>query len=137
MPTYNNAPNDIGTDDWQGVRTFARAIASVVNRINQGKINAVYSSAGSDFTLTANAASTTLTDARLSVFSHVSFEPMTANAAAEIGAGTMYVTAANRNNGSFVVTHSNSAQTDRTFRVSIIGAILLACFSFSASNLIA
>jgi hypothetical protein len=118
---FLNAPTDIGSDSWAGVRTFARAIASVVNRINTGKINAVYRVAEADFTLTANAASSTLTDARLTAFSHVAFDPMTANAAAELAAGTLYVTSANRNNGSFVLTHANNAQTDRTFRVLIIG----------------
>lgn len=121
MPTYSNAPTDIGSDDWRGVRSFCRAIASVVNRQNQGKCNDVYRVANADFTLTANAASTTLTDPRLTVFSHLSFDPMTANAAAEIGAGTMYVTSANRMPGAFVVNHANGVSTDRTFRVLIRG----------------
>lgn len=121
MPTYNNAPTDIGSDDWGGVRAFCRAIASVVNRINLGKLNAVYRVADEDFTLTANAATTTLTDSRLTAFSFVGFMPKTANAAAEIGAGTLYVTNANMNNGSWTVTHANNAQTDRTFRLLIIG----------------
>lgn len=121
MPTYLNSPTDIGSDDWPGVRAFCRAIASVVNRQNQGKCNDVYRVADADFTLTANAASTTLTDPRLTVFSHISFDPMTVNASAEIGAGTIYITSANRNPGAFVVSHANNANTDRTFRVLIRG----------------
>lgn len=136
MPSFNNAPTDIGSDTWEGVRSFCRSIASVVNRQNQGKCNDVYRVANADFTLTANAASTVLTDPRLTVFSHVSFDPMTANAAAEIGAGTIYITSANRNPGAFTVTHNNSAQADRTFRVLIRGAFLLPCLISSAANFI-
>ena len=135
MPTFLNSPTDIGEDSFAGVRTFARSNASVVNRINSGKLNAVYRVADADFTLTANAASTTLTDPRLTAFSFVGFMPMTANAAAALA--TTYVTSANMNNGSWTISHANNAQTDKTFRLLILGAILLACFSFSASNLIA
>ena len=74
-----------------------------------------------EVTLTANAASTVVTDARLSYFSAIDFDPMTANAAAELGAGTLYVTQANRINGQFTLTHANNAQADRTFRMTILG----------------
>ena len=43
----------------------------------------------------------------------------TANAAAEIGNGTMYIGAVN--NGAFVVTHANNAQADRTFLYVALG----------------
>jgi hypothetical protein len=119
MPTFLNSPTDIGEDSFAGVRTFARSNASVVNRINSGKLNAVYRVADADFTLTANAASTTLTDPRLTAFSFVGFMPMTANAAAALA--TTYVTSANMNNGSWVVSHANNAQGDKTFRLLILG----------------
>lgn len=91
-------------------------VKQVVNRINSGKINACI-----DVTLNANAASTTIADARLANTSSVLFDPMTAHAAAELAAGTLYVTAANRGNGSWILTHANAATTDRTFRLTIIG----------------
>jgi hypothetical protein len=72
-------------------------------------------------TLTANAASTTLTDPNLTPEKFVNWDPLTANAAAELAAGTMYVLTANRGAGSWTVTHANNAQVDRTFKVLIIG----------------
>lgn len=91
-------------------------ITQTLNRVNRGKFNAAL-----DVTLTASAASTTIMDERLSVDSAVIFDPMTSNAALEIAAGTCYITTTNRGNGSAVITHANNAQTDRTFRLLIIG----------------
>lgn len=93
-----------------------RKLAKAVNRILQGKMNAV-----TTLTLTASVATTTLTDVRISPQSFIGFMPLTANASAEIGAGTIYVLAANQTNGSAVITHANNAQTDRTFTLLIIG----------------
>jgi hypothetical protein len=45
--------------------------------------------------------------------------PASANAATEIGNGTMYVSAVA--NGSFTITHANSATTGRTFLYAIVG----------------
>lgn len=70
-------------------------------------------------TLTANAASTTLSDARLRADSPVLLQPTTANAAAELGNGTLYVSETGRVNGAVVITHANNALADRTFRVLI------------------
>lgn len=72
-------------------------------------------------TLTANAATTVLNWYGLSPQSVVVFDPKTANAAAELAAGTMYVLTANRANNAFTVTHANNAQVDRTFQVAIVG----------------
>lgn len=91
-----------------------REIAEVVNGALAGKLNAL-----ADLTLTANVASTTLTDSRIGATSYIDFMPTTANAGAEIGAGTLYVSS--RTKGSAVVTHGNNAQADRTYRVLIIG----------------
>jgi hypothetical protein len=101
----------------EALRRHTQQIAESLLNAMAGKINAVFAS----FTLTANVASTTLSDARLTTASWIDFDPLTANAAAEKAAGTLYVTSANRSKGSFVVTHANNAQTDRTFRVLIIG----------------
>lgn len=91
-------------------------VSSTVNQILHGHMNT-----GGLFTLTASVASTTLTDDRISVDSTVVLVPTTANAAAELGAGTLYMAETSRVNGSIVVTHANNAQTDRTFRIVIIG----------------
>jgi hypothetical protein len=45
--------------------------------------------------------------------------PTTANAAAEIGAGTAYISA--RTKRSFTITHANNSQSDRTFGYVVIG----------------
>lgn len=112
--SFPSPPRDAGSDEPSAIRAFARRIAEIVSRINQGKVNAT-----TEWTLTASAASTTFTDARLSVQSVVGLTPLTANAAAEKGNGTMYVSS--RTNGSITITHANNAQTDRTFAVSILG----------------
>src|SRR5574343_1266874 len=97
-------------------RVHRREMAQAINRLNQGKFNG-----SGDLTLTANVATTVITDARLAQQSVVLFDPLTAHAAAVIAAGTMYVLLANRNNGAWTVTHANNAQADRTFRYLIIG----------------
>ena len=91
-------------------------VAMAVNEIRHGHLNT-----GGLFTLSASVASTTFIDDRISVDSTVVLVPTTANAAAELGAGTLYMSETGRVNGSIVVTHANNAQTDRTFRVVIIG----------------
>lgn len=68
-------------------------------------------------TLTASVASTTLTNPLIRFDSPILLQPTTANAAAEIGAGTMYISETGRVNGSAVIVHANNAQTDRTFRL--------------------
>jgi uncharacterized secreted protein with C-terminal beta-propeller domain len=74
-----------------------------------------------ELTLTANAATSTLNWKGLSPQSVVVFDPKTANAAAELYGGTLYVLTANRGNDVWTVTHTNSAQVDRVFQVCVIG----------------
>ena len=83
-------------------------LRQTINQMMQGGGNQTGS-----VTLTANAATTTVTDHAFAAAMVPVFTPTTANASAEVGAGTMYVSS--RTNGSFVVTHANNAQTDRTF----------------------
>lgn len=90
-----------------------REIALVTNRILDGKINSV-----GEVTLAANESSTTVSDERAGDESVIQFMPMTANAAAEIGAGGFFVSATAKK--SFTITHANNAQTDRTFRYVIL-----------------
>jgi len=85
-----------------------------ISQLIQGRSNALV-----EASLTANAASTTVTAPNCGTGSAPIAVPVTAHAAAEIGAGTMYISTIS--NGSFVVTHANNAQTDRTFRFVTIG----------------
>lgn len=88
----------------------------VLQQIRSGKLEVV-----AELTLTPNVASTTITDIRISPQSVILWHPRTANAAAEMANGTMYITDAGMSNGSAVVTHANNAQADRSFRLAIIG----------------
>jgi len=70
-------------------------------------------------TLTANAASTVVAHVNSGAGSVPHLTPQTANAAAEIGNGTLYISG--RANGSFTLAHANNAQNDRTFLYSFDG----------------
>ncbi len=65
------------------------------------------------FTCATSAASTTVTHANASANSQIMLTPTTSNAVQEYKNGTIYVSS--KANGSFVVTHANSATTGRTF----------------------
>lgn len=93
-------------------------VTHILGLAMRGKLNCL---GERTFTLTANAATTTLTDERLTSDGAMFFDPLTANAATEKAAGTVYVLSADRNNGSWAVTHANNAQTDRDFRIVILG----------------
>ncbi len=92
----------------------SRQVASVVNRLNLGKINCT-----GTVTLAAGQASTSVSDSRADAGSHIGLMPLTANAAAEVAAGGLHI--ASRSAGSFVVAHATSALTDRTFSYIIVG----------------
>lgn len=91
-----------------------RKLAFTINLILSGKLNGFI-----DFTLTANAASSTLTDARVGYYSTILLMPQTANAAAALA--TTYIAQATMKSGSCVITHANNAQVDKSFRILIIG----------------
>lgn len=82
------------------------------NRLLLGKLNAVL-----QMSLTANAATSTVTDSRIGPLTAILFSPLTAHAAAEIP--MLYVSAQIK--GVATLTHTNNAQTDRTFNVAFIG----------------
>lgn len=90
---------------------FRRRVSLLLNQILDGR-----NDARGTFTLAASTTTTAVTDVRCSINSVVSPMPTTANAAAEVGAGGMFITPAN---GSFTVTHASNAQTDRTFKYAI------------------
>lgn len=84
----------------------------IINNAFKGKQNI-----GGEVTLTANAASTTLSDELIDEDSVVALMPMTSNAAAAVG--TTYFSAPA--SGSVVINHANNGQTDRTFRYTVTG----------------
>lgn len=88
--------------------------ALAIQQLAQGRSNA-----NGSVTLALNEATTTVTAPNCASGSTVLLFPMTANAAAEFGNGTVYVSTVS--NGSFVVTHANSATASRTFRWVAIG----------------
>jgi hypothetical protein len=92
----------------------ARRINTAINQLAQGRSNAV-----GTVTLAASAATTTVAAPNCGVGSVVLLSPLTAQAAAELGNGTIYVSTVA--NGSFILTHANNAQTDRTFGFAAIG----------------
>ena len=99
---------------WHDATEHLRKLAESVNGIIDGRSNAY-----GTVTLDANQATTTLTDRRIAPDSCIGLMPETANAAAEIGAGTFYVSA--RTSGSATLTHANNAQADRTYTYAIVG----------------
>ena len=94
-----------------------REVAKAISQLIDGKINSV-----DTVTLTANSASTTVSDPRVGDTSVVLLMPQTAHAAAEIGNGTLYIDPASYVSGtSFTITHANNSQADRTFGYAILG----------------
>ena len=81
------------------------------------KVNTFMNGALIDVTLTANDTTTTLTDARISVNSRLTWMPTTATAATAMTA--LYCSAIT--NGSATLTHDNTADIDRTFKVAVHG----------------
>ena len=92
-------------------------IATAVNQALRGKINSV-----DTVTLTAGAASTTVIDPKIGSATVIVLFPQTANAAAELGNGTLYIKPSDYVlKTSYKITHANNGQTDRTFAVAILG----------------
>jgi len=80
----------------------------------EGRSNAMGS-----FTCTENQATTVVTHPNMGPESRVMITPTHANAAAEYGNGTIYISA--KTVGQFTVTHANSATANRTFDYAIQG----------------
>lgn len=94
----------------------ARRIADVVRQLVEGRNNAV-----GVVTLATGAVSTVVPAPTCGATSCVFMFPRTANAAAEVGNGTLYVTTANISARQFIVTHANNALADRTFSWVVLG----------------
>lgn len=93
-------------------KAHRRSLAIVLNNAMQGKLNNT-----SSFTVTANAATTTLTDNRIGANSVILISPTTANAAAAL----TNVYFSGFSDGSCTVNHANNAQVDRTFSYAVFG----------------
>lgn len=91
-----------------------KKIIMAVQQLASGRSNAV-----GTVTLTASAASTTVTTDNCAAGSVPILVPTTAHAAAEHGNGTLYISSVA--NKSFTITHANNAQTDRTYLYAIHG----------------
>ncbi|KKW45760.1 MAG: hypothetical protein A2Z55_01235 [Burkholderiales bacterium RIFCSPHIGHO2_12_63_9] len=102
-----------------GIKRVIRALADCINEIADGRLNS-----SGVITLTASAATTAVTDRRVGRDSVILFMPVTANAAAELAAGTMYVQTTDIAplTNQFTINHANNAQADRTFRYLIAGS---------------
>lgn len=104
---YSGVPTFSG--DTQG---WIKEIAIAVNALIQGRAM----NTGS-VTLTANSATTTLTDPRIGGNSTINFMPTTANAAGALSG--LYVSGLLK--GSCTLNHANNAQVDKTFSYTVIG----------------
>lgn len=94
--------------------TDLKKIILAIQQLAAGRSNAV-----GTVTLAAGAATTVVTDKNCAAGSVPLLTPTTANAAAEVGNGTMFISAVT--NASFTITHANSATTGRTFLYAIHG----------------
>lgn len=109
MPNY--------TDDHRFMLLWA---VKIIRNIMQGRTNNVHT-----VTLNANATTTAvdLPVDTLGQYSAIFFMPTTASAATEFGAGSMYVSARAplSTTATFTITHTNTADTDKTFYYIIVG----------------
>ena len=105
--TFNSFPQ---------ITAWLRTFFDVFSVTRRGKLDCV-----TTLTLTTNSATTVFNDKRLSPQSVVTLDPQTANAAAELAAGTLYCLTANRGNEQWTFTNANNANADRLFACSIIG----------------
>lgn len=91
-----------------------RRNVDVINNMLKGRLNVTL-----PVTLVVSEGTTTVTDARISAFCAVIMTPLTADAAAEVGNGTIYVSS--QQNGQLVLTHANNTQADRKFNLAFLG----------------
>jgi hypothetical protein len=94
--------------------TDLKKMVLAIQQLAAGRSNAV-----GTVTLATGSATTAVTDKNCAIGSTPLFTPTTANAATEAGNGTMFVSAVA--NGSFTITHANSATTGRTFLYALLG----------------
>jgi len=86
--------------------------AGALNELAQGRLNN-----GMTVTLRTSNTTTTVAVRGLAPLDCLVFDPLTANAAAELYGGTMYVLEANRTANQIIITHASNANADRKFRL--------------------
>lgn len=94
--------------------TDLKKIVLAIQQLAAGRSNAV-----GTVTLATGAASTVVIDKNCAVGSTPLLTPTSADAAAEVGNGTIHVSTVA--NGSFTINHANSATTGRTFLYALHG----------------
>jgi hypothetical protein len=94
--------------------TDLKKIILAIQNLAAGRSNAV-----GTVTLATGVATTVVADKNCAAGSTPLLTPATANAATEVGNGTMYVSTVA--NGSFTITHASSGTTGRTFLYAILG----------------
>lgn len=104
---YSGVP-EVMTNDVE----HRRQIARLANSLLQGKQNNVI-----QVTLAANVTTTTVIDKRIGANTGLFFSPLSVDAAGALAG--LYVSA--QQNGSATLTHANTATTDRTFNVLLVG----------------
>ena len=108
----NNTPIPLALPTWL---ESATGLINIIKLILQGRLNVLKS-----VTLTANAASTTVSDNRIGPDTVAILVPITTNAAAAFA--TTNQTHPNTTVGALVLNHANDAQTDKTFIAVFMGA---------------
>lgn len=107
------------TENQQNHFQWLRNITSALNALLQGKVET-----NSSLTLTANAATTVITDRKVGKDSVILLMPLTANAATALATTYIQTSDIDPRNNQFTVNHSNNAQTDRDFRYIVLGKTL-------------
>lgn len=113
---FQNLPQPGVFSTLADVARYTRVLWDGLYKARRGKLECVV-----EVTLTANAATTVLKDERISGQTFIGFDPRTANAAAELAAGTLYILDANRIDGQVTITHANNAQNDRRYYICFLG----------------
>jgi len=108
VPTYNST----------NINEWATKVRNTANNSLRGKMNSL-----GTFTLGANTASTMVVTAPglITPNSVIVYYPKTANAAANFADGAMFLSTVDATNNRFTLTHTNDANTDKTFQFVILG----------------
>lgn len=96
--------------------TLVSRIVAAVRALAAGRSNAV-----GTVTLAAGVTTTTVAAPNCGPDSQVFLFPRTANAAAEVGNGTIYILATNVTAAQFIITHANAGSTDRSYSYVCLG----------------
>lgn len=92
------------TIDDKEIKKFYRKVCEEINKTQKGSC-----------TLTASAGSTTVSDINVLTTSRIVLFPTSANAAADVGSAAGVYVSAKNDRTSFVITHPNNANNDKTF----------------------